>query len=106
MAEGSSVSCAAQQRPVSLDEAIRRLEAGHDDALEIDLGQGRIARIQGPRGREGLLQRLRAHSRLAALAAGEGDVQRLAPELRPLQIAPEVKDILRAITSRPRPPTE
>ena len=79
-----------------LDEAIRKLEAGTGDGLAVDLGSGRVARADSPRGQEGLLQRLRGHKMLLALASGGADLSRLKGMTRELQVAPAVREILDA----------
>lgn len=98
MADGSQV----QARPLraeamtGLEDAIRKLEAGAADGLAVDLGNGRIARADSPRGNEGLLQRLRGHKMLLALASGGADLSRLKAMPHELQVAPAVREILDA----------
>ena len=60
MADGSAMRAhpAPDSKPLGLDEAIRLLEAGQGQDICVDLGDGRLARADGPRGSEGLLQRL------------------------------------------------
>lgn len=102
MADGSQLrarSCEAGGS-TSLDEAIRQLEAGGGDGVAVDLGQGRIASADSPRGREGLLQRLRGHRMLIALASGSADLSRLRPIPGSVQVAPAVREILDAATRR------
>ena len=54
---------------LELDEAIASIEADAcPDGVQVDLGGGLIARADGPMGLGGLLQRLRAHKVLMALA--------------------------------------
>lgn len=91
---------AAVMAPLDLDAAIALLEAGKGAGLAVDLGNGRLARANGVRGDEGLLQRLRGHRLILALASGEADLSRFSEAVRPLVIAPEVQDILDAIVSR------
>jgi hypothetical protein len=86
--------------PHSLNEAIALLEAGQGAGLIVDLGGGRLARADTMRGEEGLLQRLRGHKMILALASGAADLTRYSNESRPLQIAPEVQDIVDVIISR------
>ncbi len=104
MADGSPL----QARPgagsalMGVDEAIRNLEAGGGDGLCVDLGGGRIARPDSPRGADGLLQRLRGHKMLMAQAASGADLSRFR-SLPPaeIQVAPAVREILDAATRRP-----
>ena len=81
---------------VSLDEAIARLEAGFDGDLFVDLGDGRVAKNDGHRGSEGLLQRLRGHRMMMALASGTADLSRFTKHDHGLLIAPQVQEILDA----------
>ncbi|MBY9065523.1 hypothetical protein K1X12_01350 [Hyphomonas sp. WL0036] len=84
----------------SLEDAIRKLEAGAGEGLAVDLGNGRIARADSPRGNEGLLQRLRGHKMLLALASGGADLSRLKPVPGDVQVAPSVREILDAATRK------
>ena len=81
--------------PASIDEAIRELEAGKRvGPAGVDLGGGCIARPDGPGGTAGLLQRLKAHRKLLALAqSGE------APKSVQFEVTvtPEVKSLLDAV---------
>lgn len=55
--------------PVSLSAGISRLERGGPcPGLAVDLGDGDIARADGPLGEAGLIQRLLGHRLLVALA--------------------------------------
>lgn len=98
MADGNQIPARALRAEVntSLEEAIRRLEAGAGEGLAVDLGSGRVARADSPRGNEGLLQRLRGHKMLLALASGGVDLSRLKGMPRELQVAPAVREILDA----------
>jgi hypothetical protein len=91
---------APDTQPLGLDEAIRLLEAGEGADICVDLGDGRLARADGPRGREGLLQRLRGHKMMLALASGAADPSRFSAAPRSLTIAPGVQEILDAATQR------
>jgi uncharacterized membrane protein YccC len=91
---------APDTQPLGLDEAIRLLEAGEAADSCVDLGDGRRARADGPRGREGLLQRLRGHKMMLALASGAADLSRFSAAPRSLTIAPGVQEILDAATQR------
>lgn len=103
MADGSPLHAKPPGAPtvVTVDEAISRLEAGAGAGLVVDLGGGRLARADGHRGQEGLLQRLRGHRMLLALASGAADLTRFQGAPGELRIAPEVQDILDAATRRP-----
>ncbi len=85
---------------LDIDEAIALLEAGKGAGLVVDLGNGRLARANGVRGDDGLLQRLRGHKLILALASGNADLSRFSDSAQPLVIAPEVQDIIDAIVSR------
>lgn len=103
MADGGSVHRRDldQDALISLEDAIRHLEAGAGDGIAVDLGGGRIARADSPRGSEGLLQRLRGHRMLVALASGGVDLSRLKTLSGELQVAPAVQEILDAAMRRP-----
>ncbi len=86
---------------VDLDTAIAMLEAGDaSETILVDLGEGLVARADGRLGLKGLLQRLRGHRLLAALAHAEApeSVTQLhndAPEMHP-----DVAVILDALKNR------
>jgi hypothetical protein len=86
---------------LDLDAAIALLEKGEGANITVDLGDGRLARPTGHRGADGLLQRLRAHRMILALGAGPADLTAFSGTLRPLTIAPQVQDILDAISVKP-----
>ncbi len=103
MAEGSTLRARTSldaAPAVSIDEAIRRLEAGQGEGLRVDLGGGRYAAADTPRGADGLLQRLRGHKLLTALAEGGADLSRLKPPSTEVTVAPEVREILDAATRK------
>ena len=103
MAEGSSLRAPAPHDAapaVSIDEAIRRLEAGQGEGLRVDLGGGRFATADTPRGTDGLLQRLRGHKLLTAFADGAADLSRLKPPSTEVSVAPAVREILDAATRK------
>jgi len=103
MADGSPVQTrrGAGSELMGVDEAIRDLEAGGCDGLAVDLGGGRIARADSPRGAAGLLQRLRGHKMLMAQAASGADLSRFRSLPAEIQVAPAVREILDAATRRP-----
>lgn len=86
--------------PVSLDEAISRLEAGQGEDMIVDLGNGRTASADGHRGSEGLLQRLRGHRMMLALASGAADLSRFETTPDKVSVAPMVQEILDAATQK------
>lgn len=86
---------------VGVDEAIRRIEAGQGEGLRVDLGGGRFASADTPRGADGLLQRLRGHKMLTALAEGGGDLSRFKPPATDVTVSPAVREILDAATRKP-----
>ena len=98
MADGNQIPARARRAGVTtgLEEAIGKLEAGTGAGLAVDLGGGRIARADSPRGEEGLLQRLRGHRMLLALASGTADLSRLKTMPGDVQVAPAVREILDA----------
>lgn len=91
---------APDTKPLGLDDAIRMLESGGGQDICVDLGDGRLARADGPRGSEGLLQRLRGHKMMLALASGSADLSRFSAAPRSLTIAPGVQEILDAAIQR------
>ncbi|MEO0981115.1 MAG: hypothetical protein AAFX03_00515 [Pseudomonadota bacterium] len=83
--------------PISLDDAIARIETGKaSPGVQVDLGEGRIARADGADGLAGLLQRLKGHRMLTALAAGGEGLRALGPAPQPA-VAPEIKPLLDAV---------
>ncbi|PKP82880.1 MAG: hypothetical protein CVT79_02200 [Alphaproteobacteria bacterium HGW-Alphaproteobacteria-18] len=98
MADGNQIPARTLrvEATTSLEDAIRRLETGAGEGLSVDLGSGRVARADSPRGDEGLLQRLRGHKMLLALASGGADLSRLKGMPRELLVAPAVREILDA----------
>lgn len=104
MADGSPLQArrGAGSALMGVDEAIRNLEAGAaGETLSVDLGGGRIARPDSPRGADGLLQRLRGHKMLMAQAASGADLSRFRSLPAEIQVAPAVREILDAATRRP-----
>jgi hypothetical protein len=86
---------------VNVDEAIRLIEAGKGEGLRVDLGGGRFASADTPRGTDGLLQRLRGHKMLTALSQDGGDLSRLKPPATEITVAPAVREILDAAMRKP-----
>ena len=87
---------------VDLDAAIALLETGRaSEALRVDLGEGCIARVEGHTGLAGLLQRLRGHRLILAIAASPGTA-----DIRPMRAGkpdmhPDVASILDALKNQP-----
>lgn len=83
---------------VDLDAAIALLEG--DDAPEnicVDIGHATLLRADGPKGAQGLLQRLRGHRMILALSSGE-----LTQKVVPMRsgkpdMHPDVAEILDAL---------
>lgn len=102
MADGSAmrINPIQESQAIGLDEAISRLEAGKGEGLVVDLGDGRFATADGHRGDDGLLQRLRGHRMLLALASGAADLSRFETTPDTLTIAPLVQEILDAASQR------
>jgi len=86
--------------PVSLDEAIALIESGQGEGLNVDLGNGCTARADGHRGLEGLLQRLRGHRMMLALASGAADLSRFKGRNAALMVDPLVQEILDAASQK------
>jgi len=104
MAEGNTLRASLSLNPVpavGLDEAIRLLEAGKGEGLRVDLGGGRFASADTPRGTDGLLQRLRGHKMLTALSQDGSDLSRLKPPATEVTVVPAVREILDAATRKP-----
>lgn len=102
MADGSLMRTRAQPGDgrLGLDEAITRLEAGQGDGLVVDLGNGRTAIADGHRGDDGLLQRLRGHRMMVALASGAADLSQFSPNDGAVKVSPLVQEILDAAVQR------
>lgn len=98
MADGSLMRVGTQKPDIILtvEQAISRLEAGTGEGITVDLGNGRSATADGHRGDDGLLQRLRGHKMLQALASGNVDLSRFTAGDDTLKIAPLVQEILDA----------
>jgi hypothetical protein len=99
MADGNTLRAslpAGLPPAVSVDEAIRLIEAGKGDGLRVDLGGGRFASADTPRGTDGLLQRLRGHKMLTALSRDGGELSRLKSPATEVNVAPAVREILDA----------
>lgn len=104
MAEGNTlrVPLSLKLAPaVSVDEAIRLIEAGRGEGLRVELGGGRFACADTPRGTDGLLQRLRGHKMLTALSQDGGELSRLKPPATEVTVAPAVREILDAAMRKP-----
>lgn len=104
MAEGNTlrVPLSLKLAPaVSVDEAIRLIEAGRGEGLRVELGGGRFACADTARGTDGLLQRLRGHKMLTALSQDGGELSRLKPPATEVTVAPAVREILDAAMRKP-----
>jgi hypothetical protein len=104
MAEGNTLRATLKLDTVpavSVDEAIRLIEAGKGEGLRVDLGGGRYASADTPRGTDGLLQRLRGHKMLTALSQEGADLSRFKPPSTEVVVAPAVREILDAATRKP-----
>lgn len=99
MADGDSflMRPGLESELVGIDAAIARIESGEaEPGVAIDLGRGRIVRADGPRGLEGLLQRLRCHRALLAMMCGEAPVPEACHADMPA-MSEQAKDLLDAI---------
>lgn len=98
MADTSNMKELPESLIVSLDEAIAMIEAGNaPDNLCADIGHKSLVRANGPKGLQGMLQRLRGHRMILSLSSGE-----LAPSVIPLRsgkpdMHPDVAEILDAL---------
>ena len=99
MAERSSMLDLSDTPPiVLLDEGIALIEAG--DAPEnicVDIGEGVLVRGNGPKGLQGLLQRLRGHRMVLALSSGEIAPSVVAMRSGKPELHPSVAEILDAL---------
>lgn len=83
---------------LTLDDAITLIEAGDaPDNICVDIGHEVLVRADGPKGVQGLLQRLRGHRMILAVSAGE-----LASSVVPMRsgkpdMHPDVAEILDAL---------
>ena len=98
MADTSNMKELPESPIISLDEAITLLEA--DEAPEnicVNIGSDTLVRANGPKGLQGLLQRMRGHRMILALSSGE-----LAQSVVPMRsgkpdMHPDVAEILDAL---------
>jgi len=102
MADGSLMRARSQSGDtrLGLDEAITRLEAGQGDGVVVDLGDGRTATADGHRGNDGLLQRLRGHRMMVALASGAADLSQFSASAGAVKVSPLVQEILDAAVQK------
>ena len=102
MADGSLMRARTQSGDtrLGLDEAITRLEAGQGDGVVVDLGDGRTATADGHRGNDELLQRLRGHRMMVALASGAADLSQFSASTGAVKVSPLVQEILDAAVQR------
>lgn len=85
---------------VDFETAISMIEAGDaSDTLVVDLGEGVIARAEGRLGLQGLLQRLRGHRMLMAMAHAETHEAVLPMRSGKPDMHPDVATILDALNS-------
>jgi len=97
MPDGSAMNAVGGQlKTFNLDEAIERLESGNwDDGDRARLDDETVLTIEEPAQCDGLLQRLKAHRRLLALASGDASA---APEGKPkTSIRGDVRILLDAV---------
>ncbi|MCI4646263.1 MAG: hypothetical protein MRY64_15895 [Hyphomonadaceae bacterium] len=81
---------------LDLDAALARLAAGEvEDGFCIELGEGRIARVEPGQSCGHLVERLEAHRRLCALAGTLPQAERAIA--LPVDVDPEVKALLDAV---------
>ncbi len=83
---------------VDLETAISMIEAGDaSETLLVDLGEGSFARADGRLGLQGLLQRLRGHRALIAMALNGGSETVLPMRSGNPDMHPDVAAILDAL---------
>jgi hypothetical protein len=98
MADTSNMKELPEPPIVSLDEAIEMIEADKaPDTICVDIGHKTLVRANGPKGLQGMLQRLRGHRMILSLSSGE-----LAQSVVPLRsgkpdMHPDVAEILDAL---------
>jgi hypothetical protein len=86
---------------LSLDDAIALIEAGNaPETIGVDIGHDHLLRADGAKGLQGLLQRLRGHRMILALANGE-----VAHSVVPMRsgkpdMHPDVAEILDALNDQ------
>lgn len=86
---------------VDIETAISMIEAGDaSETITVDLGDGLLARADGRLGLQGLLQRLRGHRLLTALAKSDGDDGIMAMRPEAPDMHPSVAEILDALKNR------
>jgi len=98
MADTSNMKELPETPIVSLDEAIEMIEAEKaPDTICVDIGHKTLVRADGPKGLQGMLQRLRGHRMILSLSSGEA-----AQSIIPLRsgkpdMHPDVAEILDAL---------
>lgn len=85
---------------MTIDNAIAAIQNGEaDSSIQVDLGGGRVARVNSDRGLDGLLQRLKGHKTMMALMESASDISHLI-DSSPLHATEEVLEILDAATAK------
>lgn len=98
MADTSNMKELPESPIVSLDDAIAMIEADKaPDNICVDIGHKSLVRADGPKGLQGMLQRLRGHRMILSLSSGE-----LAQSVVPMRsgkpdMHPDVAEILDAL---------
>ncbi len=87
--------------PVDLETGISLIEAGQaEDSLVVDLGDGCLARADGRKGLQGLLQRLRGHRALTSMAYSTSSEALVSMRSVTPDMHPDVVAILDALKHR------
>ncbi len=83
---------------VSLDEGIALIESGNaPENICVDIGHDILARANGSKGLQGLLQRLRGHRMVLARASGEASDSVVPMRSGKPDMHPDVAEILDAL---------
>ncbi len=86
---------------VSLDDGIALIEADNaPENLCVDIGDETLARADGVKGLQGLLQRLRGHRMILALSSGEMAPSVVAMRSGKPELHPDVAEILDALNDQ------
>ena len=101
MADGArNLDLGTMATPVDMETAIALIESGKaDEALVVDLGDSCFARADGRHGLKGLLQRLRGHRALMAMAQSDAGETVLAMRSGKPDVHPDVVAILDALNN-------
>ncbi|MEL7110540.1 MAG: hypothetical protein AAGJ68_06695 [Pseudomonadota bacterium] len=98
MADTSNMKELPETPIVSLDEAIEMIEAEKaPDTICVDIGHKTLVRADGPKGLQGMLQRLRGHRMILSLSSGEAAQSVIPLRSGKPDMHPDVAEILDAL---------